>query len=170
MGAMVPEISGLSETEMRELMGQLEYELSRQDGNVRAARKRAPFTAAEDLLWEVICDTAGFPRSLAGMVAKKEIDRLQFAEAAACVDRFVAEACGGAALGRAQRRVLLRQLYGCLSDTLAEWNVPVVHRNLVKHTVRLAHAVEAAYPGYARAGLLLRVAVPKLPARELEDA
>jgi hypothetical protein len=156
------QIDAMTADELRALRDRVDYELVRLGGSTRAQAKRAPFTAWEELVWQSVCEVMGFSYPLARFA--DQFGRVKFADAAAFLESYVRRACDGALIDRRRKALLLTRIFGCLADRLVDWHVPTTHSNLMKNVFKIGSAVESSFPGYAEAGLLIRIAVPALAA------
>ena len=142
-------LNGLTDDEKRELQAHLAFSLQ---------ARPASYSDSELALWEAlaeVCKVSNARPALDAVV--KSIGRKAYADKAAAVAALLKKAVLPATrrpLVNALRLIMLQSL--CAS--LKARGLPVSPRSLLSNISMLADAVDAQFPGYLEAGLMLRIA------------
>lgn len=142
------DIDTMTEQEQKDLLAALSYRL-------QSKGRGEGLTADQQLVWDTLLEALGRrPYPVSRFLP--EYGRARFIERAAWLHGFVNEHCK---LPRRPVRVqVLHILWGCLAAHLRARDIPPGPKSMLNSLDQLEHAVDARFPGYIRAGLLVRVA------------
>lgn len=154
------DVDNLTESQARALYDSLAYKYG------RAESKDMKFSTDETLVWEAINDAVGRKRSPGDVLAKsgKTYTRKNFAEDVQYVVGWIDQGCGRE-INRNQRLAIINCAVECLARRVGRTKtktgdlLPVTHMTIVQQLSYTPAAVDRAYPGYAEAQILDRVAM-----------
>jgi hypothetical protein len=149
------DLDTLTEAQARDLYASLAMKY----GRPGAKLAHETFTADETLIWDAINEQVGQRRNLGDVLAKcgKEYTRAAFADDVEYVMGWFDRGCGQR-INRTQRQAIVNTAVDCLARQMTRSQAPVVHKTLVQQLTSLPSALDRAFPGYADAKLLDRVA------------
>jgi hypothetical protein len=142
---------GMSMEDKRRLYDSLALEFSIES-------KTTPYTRLEQDTWETICLVCP-EADVAGMRSRvNAYGRKRYAERCQEVEDFISMACPPA-MRLVQRRAVRLVVLRCLKDWMRDAGIVVAVPSLLNSMSYMPGAVDEAFPGYAAAKLLDRVAM-----------
>ena len=149
---MLAQIDSLSLKEAEELYARLSFRLS----------SNRNYSIPEIDFWDALCGALHMQGSRDMDKAVTKIGVSAFRDAANMLDNYITE--GSRLVMRRQvRQRLLRVVLDCLVDSLREQGEFITLNNVLAKLPTVAWAVEEAFPGYAGAGMLHRIAAIAQP-------
>jgi hypothetical protein len=143
------DIAEFSEADQRSLYDQLSFKFASQ------GRQPSP---QQEASWGAILRALGLEkRAMPLPNVIERMGRAKFELAMEGLQNFISDACG-VLLKRPERTAVEEMAIQCLIEYLEDRDIPVTPMILLRQMAFLPHAVDRAYPGYADAKMLHRVA------------